>query len=203
MKGMQLIAYYEKRKEVLLDFFPTNADPILIEKVQSYWNQPVARAILKILSREEETTAPELKAEIGHSMSTLHENITKLERDGIISTEMVYSGNKKKIIKPEILFVTKNSRLTSAITRFLNQGLLVDSKTGQKIIDFLDKNKDRTFTAEQISARTGIQVDEVETLLDNWDSLITRSFSEAFKAKPFVKRVTYQSNKGKNIDLRM
>ena len=200
---MQLIAYYEKKKETLLGFFPTNADPSLLERVQTYWNQPVAKAILKILSRDETSTAPEIKQEVGHSMSTLHENIAKLERDGLLTTQMVYSGNKKKVLKPEVLFVTKNSTLTSAITRFLNQGLLVDSKTGSQIVEFLHKNKDRSFTADQISARTGIQVDEVETLLDNWDSIITRSFSEAFKQKPFVKRITYQSIKGKNIDLKM
>lgn len=199
---MQYIAYYEKNKETLIDFFPTNIKEEMKERIKKYWDQPVAREILKFLSKEEVTTAPEIKNEIGHSMSTLHENITKLEADGIISTEMTYNQNKKKIIKPNVMFVNKNSKLTGAITKFLNQGLLVDTKTSKKIIKFLDENKEKAFTAEQISVKTGIQVDEIETLLNNWDSIVTRAFSEALRHKPFVKRVTFQSSKGKNIDLR-
>ncbi|MGM5483856.1 MAG: winged helix-turn-helix domain-containing protein [Nanobdellota archaeon] len=196
---MQYIAYYEKRKEVLLDFFPKDIDTVTKKKIQNLWNQPVAREIMKTLSVKEQATAPEIQKEVGHSMSTLHENITKLENNGLIKTEMVYTKNKRKIIVPEIMFVNRNSRLTEAITKFLNQGLMVDSRTGRKVIKFLDNNKDRAFTVEQISVKTGIQVDEVETLLENWNSLITRAFSEVFKEKPFVKRVTYQSIKGKNV----
>lgn len=193
---MQYIVYYEKRRETILDFFPSTIKDEYKEVIKRYWDQPVAREILKFISKVEETTAPEIKKEIGHSMSTLHENIAKLERDELITTEMVYTQNKKKIIKGNIMFVNKNSRVTEAITRFLNQGLLVDTKTGKKIVRFLDRNADKSFTAEQISAKTGIQVDEVQTLLENWDNIITRAFSDALSEKPFVKKITYQSLKG-------
>jgi len=200
---MQYIVYYEKNKENIIDFFPTNISAELKEAIKECWKQPVTRDILKYLSRVEETTAPEIKEAIGHSMSTLHDNIQKLERYDLIRTEMVYKGNKKKIIVTNVLFVNKNSRINEAITRFLNQGLLVDTKTSRKLLDFLDNFPEECFTAEQISARTGIQVDEVETLLNNWDSIVTRAFSDALSKKPFVKRVTYQSIKGKNINLRL
>ncbi len=200
---MEYIVYFEKKKENILDFFPANISESFKEIIFTSWNQPVCRAILKYLSKVEETTAPEIKDAIGHSMSTLHENIMKLERDGLIETEMSYVQNKKKIIRSKVLFVTKNSRVTEAITRFLNQGLLVDTKTSNKLIKFLDANSDKPFTCEQISAKTGIQVDEVQTLLDNWDTLITRAFSDALKPQPFIKRVTYQSSKSEKIDLKI
>ena len=199
---MQYIVYYEKSRGTILDHFPASISHETQELIKKYWGQPVCREILKFLSKQEETTAPEIQEAIGHSMSTLHENITRLEADGLIMTEMVYKQNKKKIIRPNVMFVNKNSPLTERITRFLNQGLLVDTATSRKIIKFLDKHPDKAFSAEQISVKTGIQVDEIETLLNNWDSIVTRAFSEALRKKPFVKRVTYQSSKGKNVDFR-
>lgn len=191
---MDYIVYYEKKKETILEFFPTDIPTDIQEVILSAWNQPVCRSILKFLSKEEESTAPLIKDAIGHSMSTLHENISRLERDGLISTEMVYVKNKKKIITSNVLFVTKNSKITGTINKFF-QGFLVDTKNGNKITKFLDRNKSKSFTIEQISARTNIPVDDVQVIMDNWESTITRTFSDAFKEKPYIKEITYRSSK--------
>lgn len=193
---MQYVVYYEKKKETILGFFPTDISNDLKEIIQSAWNQPVCRAILKYLSKEDQATAPEIKDAIGHSMSTLHENIARLERDGIIKTEMTYVQNKKKIITSNVLFVTKTSKLTRAMAKFF-QGLLVDTKSSKKIVSFLDRNAGKSFTVEQIAARTGIDVDDVQIVLDNWESIITRTFEDALKPTPFVKQILYTSTKFK------
>jgi hypothetical protein len=105
---------------------------------------------------------------------------------------MIYKGNKQKIIKPNVLVVSKNTKATESITRFLNQGLWVDSARSKAIVAFLQKNNQQWHTAEEISAKTGIQVDEVKTLLDNWDSVVTRAFSDVLKPTPFEKRTMYK-----------
>ena len=127
-------------------------------------------------------------------MSTLHENIKRLEIAGLIKATMSYKVNKQKIIETNLLAISKNTKLTETITKFLNQGLWVDTSLSDKIIEFLQDNCDTYFTTEEISAKTGIQLDEVQTLLDNWDSQITRAFSDFMKKQPFEKRVLYKGN---------
>jgi hypothetical protein len=85
--------------------------------------------------------------------------------------------------------------MTESITRFLNQGLWVDSDRSKKVVKFLEDNNEKWFTVEDISAKTGIQVDEVQTLLDNWDSFVTRAFSDFMKQTPFEKRQEYRARK--------
>lgn len=192
----EFCVYFDKRTYAILDYLPKDLDENLKKNISLLWNQEIPRKILQLLCAEDEgITSPGIKQKVGHSMSTLHENIKKLELANLIKTEMIYEGNKQKVIKPRILFVSQNTTLTRSITSFLNKGLWVDSKTSTKIIDFLKKNPDRYYTAEEISVKTSIQVDEVKTLLDNWDSMITRAFSQFLKEKPFEKKVLYRGNK--------
>jgi hypothetical protein len=190
----EVCVYFDKKSGAILDFLPKNIDDELKNNILLYWNQEIPRKILMLLCKDDEMgiTSPKIKDEIGHSMSTLHENIKKLESVGLIRTEMIYEGNKQKIIKPVVLFVSQNTAVTKGITAFLNKGLWVDSKRTRTIIDFLSKNPDKYFTPEEISAKTGIQVDEVSILLDNWDSTVTRAFSQFMKPKPFEKKVLYK-----------
>jgi transposase len=192
---MNIIVYYDPKSMTILDFLPTNVEEEVKDSIRQLWNQDIPRKILVLLSQESEITAPIIKQRIGHSMSTLHENINKLEQAGLIHTEMIYKGNKQKIIKADVLCVSKNAPLTARITRFLNQGLWVDTSRSKKIVQFLKKNPNDWFSTEDISAKTGIQVDEVETLLKNWDSQITRSFSDFLKQTPFEKKVIYRFRK--------
>lgn len=191
--SFEICVYFDKKSYALLDFFPKEINDEIKKNIMFYWNQDIPRKILQLLCTEDEGfTSPKIKDKIGHSMSTLHENIKKLEQAGLIKTEMIYEGNKQKIIKPKILFVSQNTTLTRGITAFLNKGLWVDSKRSKSIIDFLNKNSDKYFTPEEISAKTEIQVDEVRTLLDNWDSMATRAFSQFGKPIPFEKKVLYR-----------
>ena len=159
------------------------------------WAQEIPRKIMMFLSTEHDVTAPKIKQAIGHSVSTLHENIKKLEDAGLIETKMIYVGNKQKIIKPRVVFVTKNPVFKSVVKNFLAKGFWIDSKNSRKVIGFLQENHDRSFTAEQISAKTKVPVDEIHTLLSNWDSQITRAFSDFLKEKPFEKYVMYKGRK--------
>lgn len=194
-EGSKIIVYYDPKSMTLLDFFPTNLPEELKSTVRQFWHQEIPQKILILLSQEDNITAPIIKQKIGHSMSTLHENIQKLEQADIISTEMIYKGNKQKVISSRLMCVSKNAPLTERITRFLNQGLWVDNERSKKIVKFLDKHPSRYFSIEEISAKTGIQVDEVDTLLKNWDSQITRSFSDFLRRTPFEKKVLYKSSK--------
>lgn len=194
----EFCVYFDKKTYALVDFFPKEIDEELKNNITLYWNQEIPRKILQMLCTEEDgLTSPRIKDTIGHSMSTLHENIKKLEQSGLVKTEMIYEGNKQKVIKPRILFVSQNTQLTKGITAFLNKGLWVDSKRSKTIIDFLNKNSDKYFTPEEISVKTQIQVDEVRTLLDNWDSMATRAFSQFMKPIPFEKKILYKGLKKK------
>lgn len=189
----KIIVYYDYKTENIIDFFPNNISEGKKQQIIELWMQPICRKILKTLTKKDMITAPIIQEQIGHSMSTLHENIKRLEDAELIQGEMVYEGNKQKLITTNVIFVSKNTKLTEEITRFLNQGLWVDTSRSNKIIAFLKSYPNDHFTVEEISARTGIQVDEVQTLLDNWESKITRSFSDFFKRKPFEKRIMYKA----------
>ncbi|HLP79716.1 MAG TPA: hypothetical protein VK158_03725 [Acidobacteriota bacterium] len=189
------IIYFDKKTESIIDFFPNNLSEVTKQSITEIWMQPICREILKLLTVMDSITAPVIQKHIGHSMSTLHENIKRLEQAKLIEAEMSYKGNKQKIIKTNTLVVSKNSKLTESITRFLNTGLWVDSERSNKIVEFLQANPDKFYSVEEISAKTSIQVDEVQTLLDNWDSQITRSFSDFLKKAPFEKKVLYRGSK--------
>ncbi len=189
---MECIAYYDKKSMEILDFLPKNIDTSLQNKILEFWSQEIPRKILMFLSTENKVTAPKIKEAIGHSVSTLHENIKKLEDAGLIATEMIYVGNKQKIIKPNVIFVTKNPVFRSIVKSFLAKGFWVDTKKSRKIIEFLQKNSDKAWTAEEISRQVKVPVDEIHSLLANWDSQITRAFSDFLRDKPFEKIIMYK-----------
>ena len=194
---MDYCAYYDIKNLQIVDFWPNNIDVSIKNRIRHIWNQEIPRKILQVLSSEDDVTVPKIKEKIGHSMSTLHENIKKLEDAKLIETNMIYIKNKQKIIKPKILFVTKNPKLKKKLTTFLNKGLWVDSRKTHRIIDLLNSKSDKFFTVEEISIKTKIPVDEVMVLLDNWESQITRAFSDFLKDKPFEKRVLYRAKRKK------
>lgn len=191
-KKMEYCVCYEAEKNNIIGYLPSDIKDSIKNKILEAWNQKICRDILKTLSEKGEMTAPEIKEKIGHSASTLHENIKKLEDLDLIESEMSYKGNKKKIIKPKVLCITKNPKYKERFQRFF-QGLFVDSDKTKKIIEFLDKHPKKYFSIEEISARTKIPSDEIEILLNNWESQITRSLSNFLREKPFEKKVLYKA----------
>jgi DNA-binding MarR family transcriptional regulator len=191
----QICVYYDQKTEQILDFLPNNTNNTTKNHIRDLWSQEIPKKILMLLSTEKNLTAPKIKEKIGHSMSTLHENIKKLEDADLIETKMIYVGNKQKIITPRVIFVTKNPKFKSIIQNFLTRGFWIDSKKLNKIIEFLNKNIDRGFTAEEISNKTKIPVDEIHSLLATWDSQLTRAFSSFLREKPFEKVVLYKGRK--------
>lgn len=194
-KMHEVCVYYDQKTEDIIDFFPNTISPEMKGKIRELWSQEIPKKILMLLSTEEEITAPKIKENIGHSMSTLHENIKRLEDAGLIETKMIYVGNKQKVIRPNVIFVTKNQKFRSVVQNFLNKGFWVDSKKLDKVVRLLQQNPEKRFTAEEISMRTKIPVDEVHSLLGSWDSQITRTFSTFLRQKPFEKIVTYKGRK--------
>ncbi len=190
---MEYCVYYDRRTDQILDFLPQPFDNSFKAKITDLWSQEIPRKILKLLADKDSLTIPRIKAEIGHSMSTLHENIRKLEGAGLIRTEMIYTRNKQKVIKPAVLFVTKNPKFKESIVSFVNKGLWVNSKKTRRIIAFLDQHPDKYFSVEELSTRLKMPVDEIQVLLDNWDSQVTRAFTDFLKERPFEKRVLYRS----------
>ena len=182
--------YYDGLSDTIVDFFPADIPAETRSRVMTFWNQEIPRKILKELSVKE-LTMQELKNKIGHSNSTLHENILKLEEAGLIHTEIVYEGNKIRVLAPLILFVTKNAEFKTKVQKFF-QGLWVNSDNNKKVIDFLQDNPDKYFTSDQIAAKTNIPVDEVEIILSNWDSQMSRGLSDFLKQKPFEKKTLYR-----------
>lgn len=194
-EGMNFCAFYDKQSFKIKGFWPTNLDEDIKTSINVMWKHPIQRKILITLSENDALTTPELKAKVGHSMSTLHENLSKLETAKLIQTEMSYVKNKKKIIKPLILFVTQNATMSRKLKGFLNKGLWVDSKKSKQIIQFLNDNPNKYFSIPEISLKTKIPADEVTTLLKNWESQITRAFSDFMKPVPFEKKVMFKSKK--------
>jgi DNA-binding Lrp family transcriptional regulator len=189
-ENLQYCVYYDSRTEDIIDFFPTDASADFRAKVITAWSQEIPRKILKELSGQN-LTMQELKSRIGHSNSTLHENIKKLEELGLIHTQIIYEGNKIRVLGARILFVTKNPEYKAKVQKFF-QGMWVNSEHNKRVIDFLQDNPDKFFTADQVAAKTNIPVDEVEIILSNWDSQVTRSLSDFLKSKPFEKKVLYR-----------
>lgn len=192
---MDYCVYYDKNNRIL-EYLPTNIDAGMKSAIDEFWGMEIPRKILIFLSEKEETTIPQIKKEIGHSMSTLHENIAKLEQAGLLESKITYISNKKKTIRPKVLFVTKNPKFAIAFRKFF-QGAWIDSSKNKKISDFLQKNPGKYYSIEQISAKVKIPVDEIEILLNNWESLTTRTLSNFMQEKPFEKKVLYKGKKMK------
>jgi DNA-binding MarR family transcriptional regulator len=193
----KVCVYYDQKTDQIIDFLPNTISAELKASIRELWGQEIPRKILSILSTNDSMTAPKIKSEIGHSMSTLHENIKKLEDAGLIQTKMIYVGNKQKIIEPMAIFVTKNPKFKSAIQDFLSKGFWIDSKKLNKVIKILNDNPTKSFTAEELSVKTKIPVDEINSLLATWDSQFTRAFSSFLKEKPFEKVILYKGTSKK------
>lgn len=193
---MDYCVYYDIETQNIIDYLPKDIENSIKQNIIEAWGQEITREILKIVSEFGEITAPEIKKEIGHSSSTLHENIKKLEDLDLINTEMSYKGNKKKIISPKLFCVTKNPSNKEKFQKFF-QGLFIDSTNSKKIIECLEKNSKKFLSLEEISIKTKIPVDEIEILLNNWDSQITRTLSDFMKKKPFEKKIMYKFKKTK------
>ncbi|RJQ18101.1 ArsR family transcriptional regulator [Candidatus Woesearchaeota archaeon] len=191
---MKYCVYYEEKTYRILDYLPKGMDPAMINQINEFWNQDICRKMLITISEMEVTSIPQLKKIIGHSMSTLHDNIEKLSQAGLLETELTYVGNKKRNLIPTILFITKNPKFKIQFKKFF-QGLWIDSKKTQQVIDFLQKHHGHYYSIEEISAKTRIPVDEIEMLLGNWDSLTTRTLSNVMKERPFEKKVMYKGKK--------
>lgn len=194
---MNICIYYNKRTEQIIEILPKQLSGEVKRDIETLWTQEIPRKILKTLSSEETYNASSLKRHIGHSVSTVHENLRRLEEAGLITTRVVYEGNKQRIVEPRVLCVTKNPPSKVLLQRFF-QGMWTSSKKTRRIVEVLESNPDHYFSIEEMSTKTGIPVDEVELLLNNWDSQLTRGLSEFLKEPPFEKKVLYRARK-KNI----
>ena len=190
---MEYCVYYDKDYKIL-DYLPFQIDPGVKSSINEFWNQDIPRKILITLSETGETTTPVIKERIGHSMSTLHENIVKLENAGLIQTKITYVENKKKTIIPKVLFVTKNPKFKVMFRKFF-QGIWIDSQKTESITHFLQRNPAKYYTANEIATKLKIPVDEVEMLLGNWDSPTTRTLSNFLQERPFEKKIIYRGVK--------
>ena len=194
MHTHEICIYYHSRSMQLIEILPKQLSAAKKSAIENIWTAEIPRKILIALSAEGMMNASALAKHIGHSMSTTHENLKKLENEGLIQTKIIYEKNKQRMITPTVLCVTKNSRTKEALQRFF-QGLWVNSRKTQQIIDALNSKPDTFMTAEEISTKTGIPVDEVEILLNNWDSQLTRGVSGFLKEAPFEKKVLYKGKK--------
>ncbi|MFP4523867.1 MAG: hypothetical protein ACLFO2_00930 [Candidatus Woesearchaeota archaeon] len=188
---MDICVYYDERRKVIIDVSPREVDPGVKSRLEDVWRQPILRDILILLS-EGVNRLPDIKERIGHSPSTLHGAVQKLENAGFLRTEMSYEGNKQKLLSSNVLCVTRNPRSKESLQRFF-QGLWVDSAKTRKVIDAMKSDPDRWWTAEDLSLKTKIPVDEISLLLSNFDSQMTRALSQFLKKPPFEKKVMYRA----------
>jgi hypothetical protein len=192
---MHICVYYDEKKKFILDISPSELDPEIKSKVEETWNQPILREILILIS-EGTNRLPNIQKAIGHSSSTLHTAVERLKSLGLISCDMIYQGNKQKILSSNIICVTKNAKSKIALQKFF-QGLWIDSSKTQKIIEVMSSS-DHWWSAEELSAKTKIPVDEISLLLSNFDSLTTKALSQFMKKPPFEKKVMYRAVKDDN-----
>ncbi|MEM2115888.1 MAG: helix-turn-helix domain-containing protein [Candidatus Woesearchaeota archaeon] len=189
----KICVYYEIGSERIIDYFPkSNIDPQIIKSITLAWENQIYRRILKFLSEKGSVKLSVLARELGHSISTISEAVSKLESLDLIESNIIYKEKKQRIINTKVLFVTENPKFKRIFNRLISQGIWIDMKKTKVIINFLKENRERFFTAEEISVATKIPVDEVKVLLENYESFITRAFSEAFKEIPFEKVVMYR-----------
>ncbi|MEM1988221.1 MAG: winged helix-turn-helix domain-containing protein [Candidatus Woesearchaeota archaeon] len=201
--NFELCVYYELGSEKLLDFFPkSKITPEMLKNISVAWENPIYRKILKYLSENKNVKLIELAENLNHSVSTISEAINRLESLALVSSELSFEGKKQRVINSKVLFVTKNPELKKIFNNLINQGIWIDMKKTKQIIEYLKKNKDKFLSVEEISLGTKIPVDEVRTLLENYDSFITRSFSEAFKETPFEKITLYKYKERENYSLK-
>ncbi|HDP73360.1 MAG TPA: winged helix-turn-helix transcriptional regulator [Candidatus Woesearchaeota archaeon] len=189
--------YYDANENII-EILPMEIEPALKDSLAYFWGKEVSRKILKHLSKYECAKMQDIRKDVGHSSSTVHEYLHKMEKSGIVELEKVYKGKKEILVKPKAICVTKNKRFKQSVSRFF-QGLWVNSEKMNRIILLLHKNSDKFFTSEEISAKTSIPVDEVELLLSNWDSKLTRAVSDLTKEPPFEKRTVYRAMKGTSL----
>ncbi|MEM4396061.1 MAG: winged helix-turn-helix domain-containing protein [Candidatus Woesearchaeota archaeon] len=201
--NFELCVYYELGSEKLLDFFPkSKITPEMLKNISVAWENPIYRKILKYLSENKNVKLIELAENLNHSVSTISEAINRLESLALVTSELSFEGKKQRVINSKVLFVTKNPELKKIFNNLINQGIWIDMKKTKQIIEYLKKNKDKFLSVEEISLGTKIPVDEVRTLLENYDSFITRSFSEAFKETPFEKITLYKYKERENYSLK-
>ncbi|USN46014.1 MAG: MarR family transcriptional regulator [Candidatus Woesearchaeota archaeon] len=187
---MDVCVHYEKDAGIV-DILPQNIKPQLRKDLFEAWNTPIQQKILLSLNGKEEVDASSLTSEIGHSASTIHENVERLTRKGLLESKIIYKGKKRKILTSHILLVTNNPKYKKTIQRFF-QGLWVNSKKTKQIIEFLQQQPETFYTAEEIAAKTRIPLNEVQILLNNFDSPLTKGVSHAFGDAPFEKKVLYK-----------
>ncbi|RME52018.1 MarR family transcriptional regulator [Candidatus Woesearchaeota archaeon] len=185
------VIYHPKTKEIL-DFYPKTTPFSVQQSILTFWSQPIPQEILLALSGEQELTLSELKRRIGHSPSTLHDIVSKLEQAKLIKTEMRYEGKKQKLLFPCVFFITDTPPTKKKLKK-LFQGLWIDTEKTKQVIAFLEKKPDRYFSLQEISAGTGIPLTEVEILLSNLESPITRTLSDFLKEPPFEKYTFYKA----------
>jgi hypothetical protein len=190
---MDVCVYYDEQKLFIIDITPRELDGEVRSSLEELWSQPVTRKILLAISQGF-TRLPDIQRSVGHSASTMHEALERLERAGFVSVRMSYEGNKHKVVSSNVVCVTKNPRHKTVLQKFF-QGLWVDSTKTKKIINQLKSDKHRWWSAEELSIRTKIPVDEIELLLSNFDSQTTRSLSQFLKTPPFEKKTTYKYRK--------
>lgn len=191
---MEIYVSYDKKTKNILDFFPTDTPETQKSTIAGLWKQTISREILLALSLHEELSTARLKETVGHSLSTLHENVRRLEEAGIVTTRMTYKDNKQKMLKTNVIFITDNPTNKQRFSKFF-QGIWIDNDSAGKIISFLNKNPATYYTQEQISQKTHIPLSEVKIILSNLESPITRGFSEFMKNVPFEKKILYRAKK--------
>ncbi|MEM4755936.1 MAG: winged helix-turn-helix transcriptional regulator [Candidatus Woesearchaeota archaeon] len=194
LKKIKYCVYYNAENYAILDILPKELDEQFRSRLVMMWSEQIPREILLTLSSNGEMSATQIREIIGHSSSTLHENIKKLEEFGLVETEISYVGNKQRMIKPKVLFISKNPKFRRMLQRFF-QGLYIEDEKMKKILGVLNANPDKYFTADELSLKTGVPADEIELLLSTWDSQLSRSFTDFLKKKPFEKKTLYKAAK--------
>ncbi len=182
--------YYDNNYNII-EVLPKELDQNIRFKIYELWGNEIIRKILITVSRHEKISMQELKKKIGHSISTIYDYLKRLNDLNLVKLEKKYKEKKQLIITSKVICVTRNKQFKVLINKFF-KGLWINSENMKKIIEFLRRNKDRYYTAEEISVNTNIPVDEVELLLSNWDSQLTRAVSDFLKEPPFEKKVLYK-----------
>lgn len=190
---MDICVYYDEKSGHIIDITPIEIDPATRSRLEELWNHPISRKILIEISAGV-PRLPDIQKKIGHSASTLHEALQKLVHADLVRVEMSYEGNKHKILKSNVLCVTKSTSNKLALQKFF-QGLWVDSEKTKRIIDTMEKKPHHWWTPEELSAMTKIPIEHITLLLSNFDSQTTRALSQFLKEPPFEKKVSYRFKK--------
>lgn len=188
---MAICVYYDEHNRYIIDTSPWDLDPQVRSRLEEVWNHHISRDILLLVSDGVERL-PDIQDVIGHSPSTLHAALDKLVQAGFVKVEMSYKGKKQKVLSTDVVCVTKNPKSRQALQKFF-QGLWVDSEKTNKVIAALQEEKGKWWSPEELSAKTRIPVDEIELVLSNFDSPMTRSLSHFLKEPPFEKKALYKA----------